>query len=215
MKALLVLSTDRDTKTCSESRSLLHGICDFQFVFSLCALKIIYSNTSSLSTYLQGKTARDVFATRRNANLTLETLKSSQNDENFTLVWKRSESIGVKMKSWIAESQFSFRDARVPRRQPSTRLEELVEENKNASAAGPPSKPEDYHRAKTFYTSLDKVLAEIENMFSRNDQDVLCALGDVTLSNSLTNDSFDLVAGYYNAISTRSYSRQTNVCSIE
>ena len=28
------------------------------------------------------------------------------------------ESIGVKMKSWIAESDFLFRDARVPRRQP-------------------------------------------------------------------------------------------------
>ena len=31
-----------------------------------------------------------------------------------------------------------------------------------------------------------------------NDQDVLCALGDVTKSDSPTSDSFDLVAGYYN-----------------
>ena len=35
VKALLVLFTDRDTKTCSESRSLVHGICDFQFVLGL------------------------------------------------------------------------------------------------------------------------------------------------------------------------------------
>ena len=41
-------------------------------------------------------------------------------------------------------------------------------------------------------------MAEIENRFSGNDQDVLCALGDVTLSNSLASDSFDLVAGFYN-----------------
>ena len=61
------------------------------------------------------------------------------------------------MKSWIAESDFLFRDARVPRRQPSTSLEALVGENQNASAAGPPSKPEDYRRLDTFYTSLDKV----------------------------------------------------------
>ena len=65
-------------------------------------------------------------------------------------------------------------------------------------AAGPPSKPEDYHRVNTFFTSLDKVLAEIENRFSGNDQDVLCALGDVSLSDSHASDSFDLVAGYYN-----------------
>ena len=74
----------------------------------------------------------------------------------------------------------------------------LVGKNQNASAAGPPSKPEEYHRVNTFFTSLDKVLAEIENRFSGNDQDVLCALGDVTLSDSPPSDSFDLVAGYYN-----------------
>ena len=31
----------------------------------------------------------------------------------------------------------------------------------------------------------------------RNDQDFLCALGDVTLSDSSASDSFDPVAGYY------------------
>lgn len=56
MKALLVLSTDKDAKTYSECRSLLNGICDFQFVPSLYVLKIILSNKSSLSSYLLGKT---------------------------------------------------------------------------------------------------------------------------------------------------------------
>ena len=74
----------------------------------------------------------------------------------------------------------------------------LVGENQNASAAGPPSKLEEYHRVNTFFTSLDNVLAEIENRFSGNDQDVLCALGDVTLSDSPPSDRFDLVTGYYN-----------------
>ena len=41
-------------------------------------------------------------------------------------------------------------------------------------------------------------MAEIESRFSGNDQDVLCALGDVTLSDSPSSDSFDLVAGYCN-----------------
>ena len=85
----------------------------------------------------------------------------------------------------------------MPRRQPSTRLQALVGENQNASATGPPSKPEEYHRVDTFFTSLDNVMAEIENRFSGNDQDVLCALGDVTLSDSPASNNFDLVAGYY------------------
>ena len=70
--------------------------------------------------------------------------------------------------------------------------------NKNANAAGPPSKPDYYYRVNTFFTSLDKVLAEIENRFSGNDQDVICTLGDVTLSHFPANDSFDSVAGYCN-----------------
>lgn len=140
----------------------------------------------------------DVIAARLNANLILETLQSCRNYENFTLVWKLSESIGVKMKSWIAESDLSFRDARVPRRQPSTCLQALVGEKQNSSAAGLPSKPEDYHQVNTFFASLDKVVAEIENWFSGNDQDVLCALGDITLSDSPASESFDLVASYYN-----------------
>ena len=32
-------------------------------------------------------------------------------------------SIGVKMKSWIAEPDLLFRDARVPRQLPSTRVQ--------------------------------------------------------------------------------------------
>ena len=58
----------------------------------------------------------------------------------------------------------------------------LVAENQNVNAAPPPSKPEDCHRINTFFTTLDKVLTEIENGFGGNDQDVLCVLGDITPS---------------------------------
>ena len=76
----------------------------------------------------------------------------------------------------------------MPRRQPSMRLQ---------TGAPPPSKAGHHHRVNTFYTSLDKVLAEIEIRLNGNDQDVLCALGDITLSDWPTSDSFDLVARYY------------------
>ena len=53
------------------------------------------------------------------------------------------------------------------------RLQASVGENQNASAAGRPSKPEDYHRVNTLFTSLGKVQAEIEDRFSWNDQVVI------------------------------------------
>ena len=94
------------------------------------------------------------------------------------------------MKSLVAESDFLFRDARVPRQQPSNRLQASVGENQNASAAGSPSKPEDYHRVNTLFTSLDKVLAEI-------------------VSVEMTKLFFVITI-----ISTRSYFTETNACSI-
>ena len=67
------------------------------------------------------------------------------------------------------------------------------------TGAPPLWKPQDHHRANTFYTSLDnKVLAEIEIWLNGNDQDVLCPLGDITPNDSPSSDSFDLVARYYN-----------------
>ena len=69
------------------------------------------------------------------------------------------------MKSWIAQSDFLFCDARVPRQQPSIRLQASIGENQNACAAGLPSKPEDYHRVNTLFTSFGKVLAKIEDRF--------------------------------------------------
>ena len=90
----------------------------------------------------------------------------SSNGRERPKVWKLSESIGVKTKSWIAKSDVLFRDVRVPQRQPSLkRLQAVVGENQNASAAGPPSKPQDYHRVNIFFTSPDKILAEIGNQF--------------------------------------------------
>ena len=68
------------------------------------------------------------------------------------------------------------------------------------------------HRFSTFFTSLDKVLTENENGFGGNDQDVLCALGDITLSDSPTSDSFDLVVRYYNL--EKELLRQTNAFSV-
>ena len=51
------------------------------------------------------------------------------------------------------------------------------------------SKQKDYHRVNTFFISLDKILAKNEYFWEIM---VVCALGDITLSDSPTSDSFDL-----------------------
>ena len=38
----------KDSKTYHESRALMTAICDLEFIFGLCVLKVILSNNSSL-----------------------------------------------------------------------------------------------------------------------------------------------------------------------
>ena len=65
VKALLTLSSDKDPKTYSESRALLTAICDLEFIYGLCVLKVILSNTNSLCRYLQGKTVGVISARKK------------------------------------------------------------------------------------------------------------------------------------------------------
>ena len=92
---------------------------DFEFVLGLVVLKVILSNTSSLSSYLQGKRV-DVMTAWKTADATIETLNSCRNEECFNLTWKRAKALSNEIKQSIKGSEFLFKEAKVPRnRQPS------------------------------------------------------------------------------------------------
>ena len=57
--------------------------------------------------------------------------------------------------------------------------------------------PESHHRINTYYASIDKVLSELELRFSGNDQEILCALGNICHSETPDKESFSRVAKFY------------------
>ncbi|PFX12798.1 Zinc finger MYM-type protein 1 [Stylophora pistillata] len=132
VKALLTLSSDKDPKTYSESRALLNAICDLEFVFGLCVLKVILSNTNSLCQYLQGRTV-DVISACRNADLTIQTLRQ------------------CRKESWLTNSKFKLGETRAPRQTPSRRLQALAGEHAQRQT----QTPESHHRINTYYASID------------------------------------------------------------
>lgn len=145
---------------------------------------------------MQGKSI-DVILAKRAADLTIQTLRTCRTDEAFEQVWALTDSMSERFKELIKDwPRFSFRDATAPRsRQVSRRLLSLAGE-----AAEEPSVPRtaaDYHRINTYFRSLDQVVAELESRFTGNDQDVLCALGDIVAGNQPTQRSFQLVADHY------------------
>ena len=116
----------------------------------MCVLKLILLNTNSLSKYLQGKNI-DVLKARINASQTIKALEGCRNERDFNLIWEKAHLLSNKVKSWIVETEFSFRDARVPRTV------------KNATTS------ESHHRINTYFLSLDKVQGELKVRFDEND----------------------------------------------
>ena len=158
-------------------------------------LKVILSNTSSLCRYLQGKTVDVTFA-RRNADMTIQTLRQCRNEESFNSVWQIASAVGLKIKKWLTNSQFELREVRAPRQTPSRRLQALV--GKHAQRQRQLT-PESHHRINTDYaSSIDKVLSELELRFSGNGQEILCALGNICNSETPDKESFSRIAKFYN-----------------
>ena len=137
----------------------------------------------------------DGITARRNADLTIRTLGECCNDDSFNKIWQRADQISQNIKSWIENTRFNFCDARIPRKKTSHRLQALVGELTGIDAQ--PLTPVQHHRVNTYYNSIDKVLSELEVRFKGNDQDVLCALGAIAISDSPSQSDYELVANFY------------------
>ena len=195
IRALLSLSSDRDMKTYTDSNNLLNAICNFKFVFGLVVLKVILSNTDSLSKYLQGKNV-DVIAAKETAEATMQTLTKCRNEESFQMAWSRAEILSQTIKKEINGTSFSFKDASPPTiRQPSCRLQALIGEQFCRSKPSPTA--ERHYRVTTYYPTFDKVLLELKSRFQNKDQEILCALAEVVTKMNASSKSLALVSSFY------------------
>ena len=79
--------------------------------------------------------------------------------------------------------------------QPSKRLQALVAESSEGHTHH--TTAVSHHRANTYFVAFDIDIGEIKERFTVDDQDILCALGDVVLSNKPSNDSEGKVAKFY------------------
>ena len=125
--------------------------------------------------------------------MTIQTLRQCRNEESFNSVWQIASAMGLKIKKWLTNSQFELREARAPRQTPSRRLQALVGEHAQRQTQ---LTPESYHRIKNYYASIDKVLSELR--FRGNNQEILCALGNICNSETPDIESFSRIAKFNN-----------------
>ena len=193
---LLQLMNERNSKTYTDSCALLNAVCDFNFVFGLSLLKLILSMTSNLSSYIQAKTMT-VITARRTADMTVQTLIDCRSEDSFNALWDRTLVLSREVKDAIKDSRFCFKEAQQPRRKKTPkRLQALIGETGGGTEQEMITE-RDYYRVNAFYQSIDMIVAELKSRFDSNDQDILCALGDIVLNRSTDKNSYSVVSDHY------------------
>ena len=101
------------------------------------------------------------------------------------------------IKNAIKDTKFSFKEATLPRfRQPSIRLQALVGElceghTHQTTAIS-------HHQVNTYFVALDLVIGEIKERFAADDKDIICALGDVVLSDKPSEEARKKLQSFMN-----------------
>ena len=93
-----------------------------------------------------------------------------------------------RLSKWLTNSQFNYEKARASRQTPSRRLQARVGEHAQRQTQ---LTPESHHR-------INKVLSVLELRFSGNDQEILCALGNICNSEIPGKESLSRIAKFYN-----------------
>ena len=196
IKCLYLIVQECDAKSSSEAKALLGSVLDFEFIFGLSILKIILPNTSKLNSFIQSYTIY-VRKVRHNANLTIQTLESCRNEDDFELIWQKTSIICDKIKTLLdlEEIDSDFKDPKLPRHKPSKRRQVLMGESSSGHIEF--SDLKSYHRINHFYPSLDKIIIELKNRFAENDQNILCALGSLIFDKNIEEDTFKIVSEFY------------------
>lgn len=188
--ALIQLSKDKDAKTSVDATGLVKAMLEFQFVLGLHILKVIFSNTNSLASYLQGHEV-DVMAAKATCEATIKTLSKCREEEMFSLIWEKAQKT-AKNISEIAPNK----EVQTSKRQkkPSIRLQALLGETPEVQ----PILFTDIQRGRieVYYDALDRVLSEMKERFAGRDTNILTSLADIVVGKA-TEESFKAVSDFY------------------
>ena len=123
------------------------------------------------------------------AEATVKALQVCRNDQRFHTIWQMAEIKSNTTKNVIKDTKFSIKEETLPRfRQPSKCFQVLVRELCEGHT------PHDSHQSPS---SIGPCFWEIKERFAADDQDIICALGDVVLNDKPSEDSEEIVAKFY------------------
>ena len=117
-----------------------------------------------------------------------------QNSSVWDLAVQKSEKVKVLIE---VRPHLEFQDPNAPRlRKVPMKLQASIGEEESDYTMF--REAIDNCRTKTYFSSLDLAINELESKFSENDQDILCALSDMVMNLNPKPEYFDLMADNYN-----------------
>ena len=169
-----------DSKTTSQAKALLLNILDFEFVFGLELLKVILIQTSSLSSYLQGKNV-DIRTARLKADLVIKVLEDLRAEEEFNMTYEKTEKLIKNTEELLKEQKIDYeiRPAKISRR---SKFSGDIQQ---------------FYRVTNYYEPLDKLLKELKMRFSVKGQETLTNLTTVIFENEVKDEAFEDVSKFY------------------
>ncbi len=192
-QALIEMERDRNCKVSNDATSLLKSLCAHDMVLCLLILETLLAHTNALSAYLQGKNV-DIVTAKKTAEAVVKTLRKLRNPDDFAAVWEKSLGIVREMKEVLSNTPYDIAKPTVPRQK------RLPRRFDNGSKDVPEyESPEFYYRSALYYASLDQITGQIEERFTNNNHDILCALSSIVCNfeSATENDAAEKLAQFY------------------
>ena len=183
VKALDIITKDKDAKVSAKAKSLVRNIYGEEFVFGITLLETLLTPVNKLSDYLQGRNV-DMRKARESVKLLITTLEGLKNEERFNELWQLSQRKSAELKLFVEEDDtldiyFDFDEAKVPRRLKWTKS------------------PKEYFRVTHFESSLDKIIADLNVRFMDKDKNIILDMVAIVNDAQVDGDVFSRVGEYY------------------
>ena len=183
VKALDIISKEKDAKVSAKAKSLLRNIYGAEFIFGISLLERLLTPVNRLSDYLQGRSV-DMRKAREAVKLLITTLEGLKNDERFNELWQLSQRKSTELKLFVEEDDslditFDFDEAKLPRRINWTKS------------------PKEYSRVTHYEASLDKIIAVLNVRFMDKDKDIVLDMVAIVNDAQVDGDVFARVGETY------------------
>ena len=139
----------------------------------------------------------NVITAKKTADTVVKTLSNCRNEESFTQIWSHADVLAQKIKIGIEVRNLPSEMPRCLEPDHHANFRALLVRHLLQRKDSSQQTAKDHFRITVYYTSIDKVVSELQSSFEGNDQEILCALGKIVFSYSPSINNIQTISSFY------------------